>query len=172
MAHRTNIGTGRRAAYALAVFPLDVVHRKTIRAMLPRGRRKHPRETSNWTQFRRGEGRHTSNAVSEEYQYALKRFAEAGWIDQGQTFLRIRDRGALLDYALDRLEEVPEYFIETDRVIELLEQELKRPKDEIPAWQQRERELLAIRELMKSAVQGVHWSGRGSVRFIPKGKAL
>lgn len=167
MSHLTNIGPARRAAYALAVFPLDVVERQTIRAMLPAGRRRNVGVTRHLNAVTKGDtsnGR--TNTTSEAFGDALRRFAKHGWIDRGQQFVRIRDRGALLDYALDELGEIPAHFIAIDDALDRLRRELRQPTANDRLHAQRHRELKAIEELMRSQVQGVWWSGRGSVRFV------
>ncbi len=168
------VGIARRTAYALSVFPLDIVHRQTIRMMLPPGGIRYKRSEANWLKIGLGDlnAKKSLNKASANFGAALKKFSDEGWIDRGREFLRIRERGDLLDYAVRDLAEMPDHFIELDRAIALLEQETTGSAPAPQSAEQRRRELLAIQQLMKAQVQGVHWSGRGSIRFVPKGRAL
>ena len=163
----------RRTAYALAIFPLDIVHRQTIRAMLPAGATTRYATSALRRRMDKGGGKGGArNRVSEAFQRALKHFDEENWIDRGREFVRIYDRGALLDWALRGLLEIPEHFISLDHVPAVIRVGLAEPDLPSAKAAQRHRELRAVQELMKASVQGVHWSGRGSVRFVNKGKAL
>jgi hypothetical protein len=121
---------------------------------------------------RRTQNKGSKNRVSEAFGRALRFHEEQGWIDRGREFIRIRDRGALLDSAMRGLLKVPEHFISLDRVVAEIRADLAQPGLPAATAAQRHRELRAIQDLMKSPVQGVYWSGRGSVRFVNKGKAF
>lgn len=169
---RVQIGTPRRVAYALAVFPIDTVQRTTIRAMLPPGiTRQVPQAV-----VRRAANRHGSkNRVSIDFGQALKFFADQGWIDRGEVLLRIRDRDALRAHALAGLPGVPDRFIALEQAATQLRAQAAhaaQQKDLSTLAAIRMRELQAIEQLMRSGVSGSNWSGRGSVRFPHKSRVL
>lgn len=168
---RAGFGVERRTAYALAVFPLDIVHRRTIRAMLPVGQTGGVRSTNQ--RLRRSRGNSAGhNRTSVHYQDALRKFARQNWIDRGQEFIRIRERGALLDFALHDLTTVPAHALHLHAAIEAVRAELAKEGQSAASVQQRRNELLAVQRLMNSAIQGKKWSGKHSVEFINKGRAF
>jgi hypothetical protein len=169
---RVQIGTPRRVAYALAVFPIDTVQRTTIRAMLPPGiTRQRPQAIT-----RRAVGRGGSkNRVSVDFGRALQFFADQGWIDRGDVLLRIRDRDALRAHALSGLPDVPAHLIALEQAVTQLRAQVTsaaRRKDSPALVAIRLQELRAIEQLMRSGVSGSNWSGRGSVRFPHKGRVI
>jgi len=169
---RVQIGTPRRVAYALAVFPMDTVQRTTIRAMLPPGiTRRVPQAV-----VRRAANRHGSkNRTSIDFGQALQFFAGRGWIDRGEVLLRIRDRDALRAHALNGLPGVPDRFIALEQAVTQLRDQAAsatQRKDPDALVAIRLQELRAIEQLMRSGVSGSNWSGRGSVRFPHKGRVL
>ena len=165
-------GTGRRTAYALAIFPLDVVHRATIRAMLPAGQTGSYRTSAQMRRKSLTGNRGSVNRTSVKFQDALRDFARLNWIDRGQQFLRIRERGALLDFAMADLDQVPHQFICLDDAIAEVKRVIQQDIEPPPSVEQRRQELLALQRLMAAHVGGVHWSGRGSVCFVNKGQAF
>ncbi len=169
---RVQIGTPRRVAYALAVFPADTVQRTTIRAMLPPGTTRQLPQAI----VRRAANRHGSkNRVSIDFSRALKFFADRGWIDRGEMMLRICDRDALRDHALAGLSGVPDRFIALEQAVTQLRAQVTGAarRDDPPALVAiRLQELRAVEQLMRSGVSGSNWSGRGSVRFPHKGRVL
>jgi hypothetical protein len=167
---RVQIGTPRRVAYALAVFPIDTVQRTTIRAMLPPGTTRRVPQAI----VRKAANRHGSkNRVSIDFGQALKVFADRGWIDRGEVLLRIRDRDALRAHALNGLPGVPDRFIALEQAVtQLRAQAADRTEDSRALAVIRLRELRAIEQLMRSGASGSNWSGRGSVRFPHKGRVL
>ena len=172
---RVQIGTPRRVAYALAVFPIDTVQRTTIRAMLPPGTTRQVPQAI----VRRAANRHASkNRVSIDFGQALKFFADQGWIDRGDVLLRIRDRDALRAHALSGLPDMPDmpaHLIALEQAVTQLRAQVTSAarRDDPPALVAiRLQELRAIEQLMRSGVSGSNWSGRGSVRFPHKGRVL
>jgi hypothetical protein len=169
---RVQIGTPRRVAYALAVFPIDTVQRTTIRAMLPPGTTRRVQQAV----VRRADSRHGSkNRVSVDFGQALKFFADQEWIDRGDVLLRIRDRDALRAHSLAGLPGVPDRFIALEQAVEQLRAQVTSTarRDDPPALAAiRLQELRAVEQLMRSGVSGSNWSGRGSVRFPHKGRVL
>lgn len=166
---RVQIGTPRRVAYALAVFPLDAVQRTTIRAMLPPGT---TRQVPQAVVRRAGNRRGSKNRVSIDFGQALQVFARKGWIDRGEVMLRIRDRDALRAHALNGLPGVPDRFIALEQAAEQLRTQPARREDSRALVAIRLQELQAIEQLMRSGVSGSNWSGRGAVRFPHKSRVL
>jgi hypothetical protein len=169
---RVQIGTPRRVAYALAVFPIDTVQRTTIRAMLPPGiTRQRPEAIVRRAADRGG----SKNRISVDFGRALQFFAGRGWIDRGDVLLRIRDRDALRAHALSGLPGVPDRFIALEQAVAQLRAPAAgadRREDSRALAAIRLRELRAIEQLMRSGVSGSNWSGRGSVRFPHKSRVL
>lgn len=183
-------GVTHTLSLALVALDLDVVSRATLRALLPtEPRRKRPNATRTGVQIRgingMGQGarrvvelglatdivperrltRAPKNKFSVNFQIALGRLEASGWISRGEKFILVRDRRGLLDWATSaELPEVIELSIQP-AIDALL-------ADEAKAWTeklllQRDQELRALKRLMEGGL-GSHWSGRGSVRFVPR----
>lgn len=93
-----HIGPIARTAYALAIWPTEVVSRATLRALLPPGTsRYYPLET------RRKRAANFSgpsrNRITGRLQDALRDFDHEGLISRGTEFVKIRDRDALMQIA-------------------------------------------------------------------------
>lgn len=161
------VGPARRTAYALVALNLDVVSRATVRELLPSGTRRRfneghvRRQRMNRTDPGKG-----ANRVSEAFLKALRRFEEQGWLQRGQRYLLIRDKQALLDYALDGLRSMPRQLLRLDAAIARINDELKQAELTPAAVEQAQRERHAIMALMRSEIRGASWSGRGSVRRV------
>lgn len=172
------IGTGRRTAYALAIFPLDIVHRSTIRALLPIGRMSEGTQQSRNKMARTGKsGRGRINIESDKYRQTIRTLDRLGYIDRGREFLRIKDRGALLDHALMDLPRSTTRveFVRIAEAVEIVKREVREAEQAelLPGLiEQRRRELVALQGLMRATPGGDNWSGAGSVRFVPRGRAL
>lgn len=168
-------GQKRRAAYGLALLGPGPVHRATVRAMLPVGvpRDASARRHAYLISRNRGNGRR--NNVSLHFQQALAEFECQGWIIRGAEFVLVRNVRALLDLATERLSLAT---LAAGHVVSLeaaaIEVRRALQEDEIAprARQLREHELAVIRSLMVGPVGGSRWSGRGAVRFIPRGGRL
>jgi hypothetical protein len=83
----------------------------------------------------------------------------------------VRDRRSLLDWATSA---VPGSEIEIDlnQAIDQIKADLDGADGlSAKAVEQRRRELLAIKRLMEQGF-GMNWSGRGSVRLIPRSRVL
>lgn len=166
------VGVPRRTAYALAVIGLDVVHRATIRAMLPKGVRAGVGNRGRLTASLKGEKR-SRNKTSEQYQDALRTFEARGWITRGREFLQVLDRQALFDNAVHNLTHVPQHFIDIENACRQVRGEIRAATERSPQWlEQRRQELLRLQELMRAPIYGQNRSGRRSVRFVPRGRSL
>jgi hypothetical protein len=169
MSARDQVGLGRRTAYALAVFPLDVVQRSTIRALLPVGTTRKPGPSP----YQASTGK-SDNRVSVKFGQVLRQFAERGWIDRAPELVRILDRDALLACATSGVQGTPKHFLRLDQAAAEVQAQLRSAQSArvAPMVAQRRAELAAIKQLMAGPVGGVNWSGRGSVRFPHKSRAL
>lgn len=151
------IGTGRIMAYALGIWPDKVMSRKTLRALLPRGRFKSVGAVQRWSSIQAG---HSSgralykNNVTAEMQKRLKLYEEKGSIRRGEHFILILDQRTLLDNALNGIEN-PRHskFLALEDAAEIVRQEIE--AEQLPALiKLRQRELTIIRQLMKPPIGG------------------
>lgn len=195
-------GVSHTLALAMTALDLDVVHRSTLRALLPKGRVRPGHDRTGLTGraagrnvIRRTQGldaasRHlielglasdpttyttrtdSSNTMSDAFQKALARFEREGWISRGTTFVLVRDRRALLDWATSSAP--PEDFVlDLAGAIQRINDDLANDVSmTVKAQEQRRQELLAIKRLMEQHFGSRNWSGRGSVRFFPRSHTL
>jgi hypothetical protein len=143
------IGIGRMVTYALGVWPTEIVSRKTLRALLPRGETKWIGAVGHWNSLQKGTSG-TQNRVSKKFQDQLYRLEHDGLIRRGQDFIQIVDGRALFDRALDGVHN-PSHrkFLDLDKAAAEVEAQLK--AEALPEMVAiRRKELAAIRELMKS----------------------
>lgn len=173
-AHHVPIGILRRVAFILGVFDLPIVHRSTVRALLPPGCLKRIGDVGHATRMGRGASPTKKNLVTKGFQDALREFEEFGWITRGSEFVKIHDHGALLDYAFRDLSgRTPDVFPSLQGAVLAIEAELQQSHSRNAAWvEQRRRELLRLKRLMESGFGSCNWSGRGSVRLLPRGGLL
>lgn len=191
-------GVSQTVALALAALDLDVVHRATLRALLPAGRTRKPRRASSKpgaASLRRVNGldagskyliergmatgfapieqirNKSKNQMSEKFQRALKGFEDRGWLVRGEEYVLVRNRRALLDWATAAA--CPDWLVfPLGDAIDQINEDLKLARAMTPkALEQRRQELLAIKRLMEEGF-GDNWSGRGSVRLVPKSRPL
>lgn len=154
-------------AYALAVFPLDVVRRSTVRAMLPRGVRAV--RPAALARREAGESRVSlsnakRNRVSDAFTASLAAFRREEWIRTTETAVLIVARHPLNSTAGRRLRERPDLIVSLRQAIAVLAESLG-PATTVEGQAQRERELAALRRLMQEApAQGPH-GGRGYVKL-------
>lgn len=158
------IGAKRRTAYALALLGLEVVSRSTLRAMLPVGverRRTVVRDA------RRDDWR-GKNKVTEKFKEALQIFEVSGWIQRGEKYVLVRDRRALLEFALYELDEqqLPKALLDIESAVTAVQASLTDQTLTPKAIEQARAELAALRRLMVAPVLGRNRSGRGSVRRV------
>jgi hypothetical protein len=171
-------GVSQTIALALAALDLDVVHRSTLRAMLPTG-------ATPLRKVRLGRVRGAStgrtpgllgpkrkNNMSDKFQRALSLFEGSGWVVRGEQYVLIRNRRALLNWAA--ASDPPDWLVlPLSSAIEAINRELTEdPEMNAKAVEQRRRELLALQRLMEEGFGSANWSGRSSVRFFPRSKTL
>jgi hypothetical protein len=167
------IGTRRRVAFALAVMGLPIVHRNTIRAMLPPGMivnyglQQHLTRQAKATGVYGGGGK---NVTTKRFQTALWEFEREGWITRGEEFVLVNDRRMLLDYALDKITDpAPAHFVDITAAAARLRTEIEDARCRPSSWtEQRRRELIVIKRLMEEDFG----SGKGRVRLLPRSKPL
>ncbi len=190
-------GASHTLALALVALDLNVVHRATLRALLPAGRvqpgKLHDDRTGGRNVIRRmngldGASRHlielgaradesmrvqadSSNAMSEIFKKALKRFEVNEWITRGSVYVLVRDKRSLLDWATSARQ--PESFtLDLIAATQRIKDDLEDLDLTAKALEQRRKELLAIQRLMEQGYGSRNWSGRGSVRFLPRSRTL
>jgi hypothetical protein len=143
--------------FAISIFPLDVMRRSTIRAMLPRGDDL-PRKSG-------------TNRMSVWFGGALNWAAEYGYISQDPSFITVLRRKPMVAFAGRRMNAIPGLVEQVWLAIAAVAADL--PEQHTAAGQaQRERELDALRKLMQAAPGGGHPGGRGSARIVPAVKPL
>ena len=172
------IGTQRRVAYALAIYPEVFVRRATIRAMLPPGqmvRRGLSGHLNRMDKFGHGSN---LNKQTEKFQRALYVFNRNGWIDRGTEFVKVKDRDALWECAVENIpieRRMPAQFLSLEQAVDVARTELWQVEQEavpsVELVEARRQELIVLQTLMTD-IKGNNWSGKGSVRFVPKGKVL
>lgn len=176
-------GASQTIALVLCLLDLDVVHRSTLRAFLPRGRVKRPKLLSTQVRGLAGSGRtrfaqypesggNKENVMSKKFQWALQRFHESGWITRGEEYVLVRDRRALMDWAT--ASDIPDWVsLPLHQVVERINDDLRQQSCMTnKAVEQRRRELLAVQKLMTEGFGSTNWSGTGAVRFIPRSRPL
>lgn len=143
--------------FAISIFPLDVMRRSTIRAMLPRGDDL-PRKSG-------------TNRMSVWFGGALSWAAEFGYISQDPSFITVLRRKPMVAFAGRRMDAIPGLVEQVWLAIAAVAADL--PEQHTTAGQaQRERELAALRKLMQSAPGGGHPGGRGAIRVVPPPQPL
>lgn len=160
---RVVIGVGRRVAYALCIWPLEVAPRNIIRAMLPEEGR-----------VQRSTGQRHSGHLQATHSRTTKKFADrlyemdsAGLIERGSRYIRIVDRDALRSRALRNVSDDRVEFLHIDRAVEPARRAVAEAKAERER-QQALRDLQAIFDLMKNDA-GVWHGGKSNVRHVPHG---
>jgi hypothetical protein len=155
-------------AYSLAIFPLALVRRSTIRAMLPRGETRVPasqaaKRAAGIPKSQRG-GTASVNDTSVRFQNALRGFSRRGWIRrEGGDCCVIVARYPLRRTAERLLDGRPDLISGAREAIAALAASFPEPAT-VEGRAQRDRELAALRRLMEDApAQGPH-GGRGYVQ--------
>lgn len=157
-------------AWVLVMSGLDVIHRRTLRALLPPGTVKKDRSTSaSLRRARDGKGV-SVNQTSKKFQDGLAAFERSGWIRRGQEYVLVADRQGLTDYLAFTFDgrRIPQRLIDLQPSIDMLRDDALAPHGPNPEAQaQRYRELQALDRLMRQApVAGANRSGAGSVRRV------
>ena len=144
--------------YAIAIFPLDVVRRSTLRAMLPRGHTKgHPT-----AQERKHSNKSSVNVISACFGEALRSLDRSGWIERREDCVITLQRDRMLQSATRQLADAPELVTALRASLAGVAAGL--PEELTPAGKaQREAELRALRQLMQETPASGPHSGRGYV---------
>lgn len=161
------ITPARQVTYALAIWPLDVVSRATLRALLPKGTTRPVGLRQQAKSSLKGEGWRTENHVSRKFQSRLWRLEQAGHISRGTQFVRILNRRALLDWALadiaadDNVQH--DKFLLLEQAAQTVADQLKHERDK-RIKELRTKELAIIRQLMQPHTMNGRDSRRRLVR--------
>lgn len=194
-------GATHTLAAGITAIGLDVVHRGTLRALLPEGetklrgragrnpqgrnlaavrrvngldaQSKHLIELGQMVGYARNETSGKSrNRMSERFKKALNYLEDRGWIARGTKFVMVRDRIALADHATTA-DPPAGWALDLARSIEAIRVDLENPSDAgVRELEHRRQELLAIQRLMEQGFGTHNWSGRGSVRFLPRSRTI
>ena len=146
-------GISHLVAEALVLLSLPLVHRDTVRALMPEAAAKAGK-----------------NTINMQFGRALRKFNGWKWIDRRDDgTIAVLNRDALVEW-FSAAQDLNDYRAAT--TLDLvgaaarLKTDLTGGHDEI-----RRRELLAIKRLMESAA-GAITNERGTVRAVPKSRAL
>jgi hypothetical protein len=149
-------------AYAIWVFPLNMVRRPVIRAMLPRGQRI----LRGNPELRHGKKSKTRNPVSNVFGLSLEGFEAAGWIWKTPERIHVLRREQLYGYARKCLPTGWDWTVGVHQAIADLVDHFP---GAAPAEQdERDRELAALRRLMETTPATGPHSGRGWARITPR----
>lgn len=181
-------GVSHTIAIALVALDLPIVSRSTLRNLLPAGKRTHHggRPTADPRGVRiRGVGRtgrntrrlielgsemtveggQNINEITKRFQDALARMEASGWLSRGREYVLVADKRSLLDWAMSA--ELPSSIdLSLQESLNALLAQPEKPVTDRAA-EQRRRELMALKRLMEEGL-GSKWSGKGSVRFVPR----
>lgn len=166
-------GASHVLALAMAMLDLRIVHRATLRALLPDGVRSRHASTMEVKaeRIRRGERpEKTENNTSTRFQYALYRFEKLDLITRGQDFVLVKNPRGLFDWAMS-VEWPERVVINVGDAIAEIERSLRQDQSPAGVVEQRRQELIRLQALMEQGM-GDRWSGRGSVRFVPRSRTL
>lgn len=161
--HRDVIGL---TAYAIAVFPMEIVRRSTIRALLPRGKTvNHP------TAEEKKAGKVSRNTTSAAFMDGLKNLERKGWIRRGPDYIIITARLPLLRYARSTLRASPYLMAAVHKAAGVIAASLP-PGVTVAEQSQREAELRALQRLMEAAPATGPHSGRGHTDLVHKPRMI
>jgi len=150
-------------AYAIGIFPLDVVRRSTIRMMLPRGR------TGAAQRARSGKGHR--NVISGKFGDELRQLEGRGWIGRGEEHVAVVARASLLGYARSQLRHSADLIAALHESVAAVAAGL--PEETTAAGRaQRQAELRALQQLMEQAPGTGPHSGRGHVDLVHKPRMI
>lgn len=128
-AERQAPGLRRTAAFALAALGTDAVRRSTLRALLPKGETKlrGPAARERWhLGDRKGLAK---NKTSVRFGHALQDFESRGWVERTPEVVIVRDRQALLGFALDQQPAVTADLLNIKGAITAARTDLRRARD-------------------------------------------
>lgn len=146
---------------------LKYCHRETLRALFSAGSTRTYGNSA--ARVRKGNGP-SRNRETRGFQKALKLLEERALITRGAEFVLVEDRAGLAEFVKTSRPLPVDWIDQIEQVAASIEADLE-AEDRPAVAEQRRRELLAIQRLMID-VRGERWSGRGSVRFVPRGKVL
>jgi hypothetical protein len=168
------IGCGRMMAYAMGIWPAQVISRKTLRALLPEGSNRFAGNPSRQARaYLKGDGPKKVNDVSRQFQAVLKKLESKGLIERGTDFVRILDKERLLSGALQGVDD-PQHrkFLQLEEAAELVAKQIAEERARQTAEKHlpqliriREQELRIIRDLMRPDTLGNRDSRRRDVRL-------
>lgn len=152
--------------WALGTFPIDVVRRSTIRAMLPRGRTYgHP------TPEERKAGKVSKNAASNAFREELGRMKRLGAVRLSSDCVVILARETLMRHARGQLRLAPDLVPALRTTLASVAAGL--PEELTVAGRaQRDAELRALKRLMEETPASGPHQGRGFVRLVGKPRML
>lgn len=149
MRDEERIGIGRTLAYAMGIWPTDIVSRLTLRALLPPGKVKWKGALSH-ARWMAGETNtsKTRNVTSERFKAQLEKYEREGLILRGTEFVRVLDHRELFDRALAGIDN-PRHrkFLAIDEAAEKIEAQI-RDEDRSKVADIRKAELAFVRSLM------------------------
>ena len=145
--------TRQLVALALATLGLDIVTRSTVRALLPAGTTK-LRGPASQARVHLGERSGAGkNRTSIAFGQALHEFEANHWLRRAGDVVKVRDRGALLDYALDTSGAVAVDALDIRRALAAARSELRRVRTrrtaDLSQLQQRHDEIAALLHLAR-----------------------
>lgn len=121
-------GLRRTAAFALAALGTEAVRRSTLRALLPKGetKRRGPVARERWhLGDRNGLAK---NKTSVAFGHALQEFEERGWVERTPEFVIVRDRRALLGFALEQQPAVTRDLLNIKGAITAIRNDLRKAR--------------------------------------------
>ncbi|MFF2511669.1 hypothetical protein [Streptomyces sp. NPDC058086] len=154
------IGIRRTAAFALGALGLEAVRRSTLRALLPKGETKlrGPVARERWhLGDRNGLGK---NKTSVAFGQVLHQFETQGWVERTPEVVIVRDRQALLSFAMEQQPAVTPDALNIKGAITAIRNDLRRARDTADPEQleQRHDEIRALLYLLHAPAVG---SGAG-----------
>lgn len=123
------LGLRRAAALALGALGVEAVQRSTLRALLPKGetKRRGPVARERWhLGDKAGLGK---NKTSMAFGQALQEFERQGWVERTPESVIVRDRQALLGYALEHQSAAPRDLLNIKGAITAIRADLRQARD-------------------------------------------
>lgn len=139
-------------AYNMAHMPIDIVHRATLRAMLPVGVVRPYGPAKVRTLVKKGHAGSGRNITSDNYLRALYEFNQYGWIERGKLYVKICNRAALMVFVQSFYPQAIPMLTHTERAIKLLVNPRTAPHGLNNSEQdQRRRELQALYDITRES---------------------
>ncbi|MGW1399278.1 hypothetical protein ACWCRF_11520 [Streptomyces sp. NPDC002405] len=140
-------GPKRLAAFALASLGLVVVQRGTLRALLPKGETKLRGDVARERWHLGDKTRSGKNKTSMAFGRALQEFEDHGWLQRTPDVVIVRDRQALLDYAMALPLAVTPGHLNVKGALRAVRDDLRRTRD-TATWEQIEQRHDEIKALL------------------------